>query len=83
MLYQFLLYSKVTQSYIYICMYIYIHSFSRIIFLILFLILCFSYFLFSYYFILKFLILSSIRFYPKRLDRVPCAVQQDLIAYPF
>ena len=30
-----------------------------------------------------FLILSSIMFYPKRLDLVPCAVQQDLIAYPF
>ena len=30
-----------------------------------------------------FLILSSILFYPKRLDRVPCAVQCDPIAYPF
>ena len=30
-----------------------------------------------------FLILSSIVSYPKSLDRVPCAVQQDLIAYPF
>ena len=27
--------------------------------------------------------LSSIMVYPKRLDLVPCAVQQDLIAYPF
>ena len=26
--------------------------------------------------------LSSTTFYPKRLDMVPCAVQQDLIAYP-
>ena len=30
-----------------------------------------------------FLILSSIMFYPKRLDIVPCAIQQDFIAYPF
>ena len=30
-----------------------------------------------------FLILSSIMFYPKRLDIVPCALQQDFIAYPF
>ena len=29
-----------------------------------------------------FLILSSIMVYPKRLDRVPYAVQQDFIAYP-
>ena len=28
-------------------------------------------------------ILSPIMVYPKRLDIVPCAVQQDLIAYPF
>ena len=27
--------------------------------------------------------LSSIMFCPKRLDIVPCAVQQDLIADPF
>ena len=30
-----------------------------------------------------FLILSSIMFYPKWLDRVPWAVQRDLLAYPF
>ena len=30
-----------------------------------------------------FLILSSIVFYPRRLDRVPCALHQDLISYPF
>ena len=30
-----------------------------------------------------FLILSFIMFYPKRLDIIPCAVQKDLIAYPF
>ena len=29
-----------------------------------------------------FLIFSSIMFCPKRLDRVPCAVQPDLSAYP-
>ena len=33
--------------------------------------------------IYTFLMLSSSMFYPKRLDTVPCAVQQDLIAYPF
>ena len=32
-------------------------------------------FFFSYY-------LPSSMFYPKRLDTVPCAVQEDLIAYP-
>ena len=32
---------------------------------------------------IPFLILSSIIFYPKRLDIVPYAVQQDLLAYPF
>ena len=32
---------------------------------------------------IPFLILSSLMFYPKRLDIVPCAIQQDLIAYPF
>ena len=30
-----------------------------------------------------FLILSSIIFCHKRLDIVPCAIQQDLIVYPF
>ena len=30
-----------------------------------------------------FLLLSSNTVYPKRLDTVPWAVQQDLIAYPF
>ena len=30
-----------------------------------------------------FLILSPITFYPKRLDTVPCAVQNDPMAYPF
>ena len=30
-----------------------------------------------------FLIFFSNRFYPKRLDRVPCAVEWDLIAYLF
>ena len=30
-----------------------------------------------------FLILSSILVYPRRLDRVPCAAQQDLMADPF
>ena len=30
-----------------------------------------------------FLILSSITFYHKGLDIVPCVIQQDLIAYPF
>ena len=29
------------------------------------------------------LVLSSIIFCPKRLDIAPCAVQQDLLAYPF
>ena len=33
--------------------------------------------------ILFFLILSSIMAYPKRLDIVPCAIQEDFIAYPF
>ena len=28
-----------------------------------------------------FLILSSLMFYPKRLDIVPCTIEQDLIAY--
>ena len=32
---------------------------------------------------MPFLILSSIMIYPKRLDIFPCAVQKDLIAYPF
>ena len=32
---------------------------------------------------LLFLILSSIMFYPKRLDIVSCAIQEDLVAYPF
>ena len=32
---------------------------------------------------IPFLILPSIMVYPKRLDTVPCAVQQELIAYPF
>ena len=31
----------------------------------------------------SFLVLSSITFYPKRLDIVPCAIQLDLIAYSF
>ena len=30
-----------------------------------------------------FLILSSVMIYHKRLDIVPCAMQQDLVAYPF
>ena len=30
-----------------------------------------------------FLMLSSIMVYPKRLDIVPCAIQQDLTAYLF
>lgn len=29
------------------------------------------------------LVLSSIMFYPERLDIVPCAMRQDLIAYLF
>ena len=33
-------------------------------------------------YIFFFLTLSSIMFYPKKLDIVPCAIQQDLIAYP-
>ena len=36
----------------------------------------------TYICIILFLILSSIMFHHKWLDRVPCAVQQDLIAYP-
>ena len=54
-LWPFLLYSRVTPSYVYI--YIYTHS--------------------------LFLILSSIMVYPKRLAIVPCAIQQDVTAYPF
>ena len=50
MLYQYLLYSKVTQ----LCIYIY-----------------------------PFLVLFSIMVCLKRLGIVPCAIQQDLIAYPF
>ena len=50
MLCQFLLYSKVTQ------LYIYIHSLSYIIFQ---------------------------HVYPKRLDIISYAAQQDLMAYPF
>ena len=38
--------------------------------------------IYIYIYILVF-ILSSITFYPKRLNIVPCAVQWDLIAYPF
>ena len=37
----------------------------------------------SYIHIHIFLILSSILVYPKRLDRVPCAVQHSLMADPF
>ena len=36
----------------------------------------------SLYIHIPFLILSSIMVYPKRLGIVPCAIQQDLIAYP-
>ena len=35
------------------------------------------------YLYIPFFILSSITVYLKRLDIVPCAVQQDLISYPF
>ena len=55
MVYQFLLYSKVTQSYIHTHTHIYIY--------------------------ILFLTLSSIMFHYKWLDIVPCAIQQDLIAY--
>ena len=54
MLCQFLLYSKVTWLYIYMCIYI----------------------------STPFVVLPSIIVYPKRLEIVPCAVEQDLIAYP-
>ena len=37
----------------------------------------------SIYISIPFLVFSSILVYPKRLDRVPCAGQQDLMAYPF
>ena len=36
-----------------------------------------------YIYDILFLLLSSIMFYHKGLDIIPCAVQQDLIAYPF
>ena len=67
MLCQFLQYSKVTLSYIYVCIYIYTHIHTHI----------------HIHIYTLFLILSFIMFYPKRLDIVPCAVQQALIAYPF
>ena len=55
---QFLLYIKVTQPYICMCVCI----------------ICTHIFL---------LTLSSIMFHHKRLDIVPCEIQQDLISYPF
>ena len=54
MLCQFLLYSEVTWSCMYMCIYI----------------------------STPFVVLPSIIVYPKRLEIVPCAVEQDLIAYP-
>ena len=44
---------------------------------------CVYIYIFIYTHTFFFLILSSIKFYPKRLDIVPCAVQYVLIAYPF
>ena len=54
MLCQFLLYSEVTWSCMYMCVYI----------------------------STPFVVLPSIIVYPKGLEIVPCAVEQDLIAYP-
>lgn len=36
-----------------------------------------------YMYVHSFLMLSSIMFCPKRLNRVPCAAQSDLTAYLF
>ena len=80
MLCQFLLYTKVTQSYIYIyvcmCMYIYVCICMCICVYMCIYIYTYKYTVFfSYY-------LPS-KFYHKRLDIVPCAVQQDFLTYPF
>ena len=106
MLCYFLLCSKVTQSYIHICVYIYtlyihiyLHMYTCVCIYTNICIYMHTYTLYimyahvytHYIYIcvyiyihthILFLILSSIMVYPKRLDTVPCAVQQDLIAYP-
>ena len=64
MLYQFLLYRKVTQSYIHTYIYIYTHTHTYI----------YIYIHTHTYIYILFLMLSSIIVYPKRLDIVPCAV---------
>ena len=78
MLCQFLLYSKVTQIlYIYTLYTYYIYTHYILIYVYIY---THTIYLYICIYIHTF---SSILFYHKRLDIVPCAIQQDLISYPF
>ena len=65
MFFQFMLYSKVTQLYIYIHLYTYVRAY-----------------IYTHTYTHSFPPIILILFHHKWLDIVPCAIQQDLIAYP-